>query len=173
MTVVRRPVGPTATMWTVATIVRWRPSARRRRLSAECRQRRRTCPGCTRGSERASATSATALREEDPDRTGESVAVTSILQPRSQLTVSASARRESTSELRGRLTCSTGATFSGGGQALAGTQPTPAGEAGSKRSTRLLFVSATYTLAFAADRDRASAGRARPGRPRAEPHLAR
>src|ERR1019366_5654770 len=76
---------------------------------------------------------------------GESVAVTRILQPRWQLTARASARWASTPAVVGRLTCSTGGTSRGGGQAPGAKQPVGAGETRSKRSTRLLLVSATYT----------------------------
>src|SRR5690349_17306402 len=94
------------------------------------------------GSGRASPTSGTPRRPGP----GDSVAVARILQARWQLTERASARRASTDELRARLTCRTGATSRGGGHVAGERQPTPAGATGSKRSTRLLLVSATYTL---------------------------
>src|SRR5271166_898311 len=139
--VVRLPVGPAATSRTRARSTRWLPSARRRRRSAAALRRRRRCPLRDGGRERAAD-----IRDTDPARpTGASVAVASTLQLRWQLTTSASARLASTPPARGRLKLTTGATSSGGGQLPAARQPVAAGETGSKRSTRLLLVSATYT----------------------------
>src|SRR5437588_740754 len=102
----------------------------------------RTCPASAAGSERAVGVKAAARRVPR----GASLARARILQPRRQLTVSASARRASTPRRRARPTRSTGATSSGRGQSPAGTHPVGERAAPSKRSTRLLFVSATYTL---------------------------
>src|SRR5271166_5477524 len=116
------------------------PSERRRRRSAAALTRRRTFPVSVGASARAAAISGTAPRRP----TGPSVARARILQPRSQLISSASARRDSTPLARVRLTRTTGATSSGGGHVPGATQ-LPAAHVGWKRSTRLLSVSATYT----------------------------
>src|SRR5271165_1083615 len=138
---VRRPVGPTATMLTWAVRPLCAPSSPRRRLSSEGLTRSRRCPDTAAGSVRRADMRRTALRAP----TGDSVALASTLHPRSQLTIRASARRASTPARLARLTCSRGATSSGGGQEPGGSQPVPLGAVRLKRSTRLLLVSATYT----------------------------
>ena len=94
--------------------------------------------------------------------------MTRILQPRWQLTCNASARRASTPALRGRLTCSTGATFSGGGQVPGARQPAAAG-AGGRSARRGCCSCRRRTRRLRSRRRSRSAARTRRGRCRAAP----
>ena len=104
---------------------------------------------------------------------GESVAVTSTRQPRSQLSVSASPRRAKMPVRRGRLTRSTGATSSGGGHAPAGRQPTPGGGGRVEALDAVVVRVGHEHAAFAAHGDAPSAERGSPSPTPRSPHLAR